>query len=466
MVFASLAFLYLFLPLVLGLHWLLPRPARNLFLLIASLGFYALGEGGFVLVLVLYLMANHLIGKAIARAAVPAVRRLLLVAGILGNLLPLLYFKYARFLISGVLGLGGEASWLQGIHLPIGISFFAFQGISYLVDIWRRDVEPEPSLIGFGLYKAFFPQLIAGPVVRYRDVAHEVTQRSLALSDAVEGCRRFAMGLAKKVLVADVVAPLADSAFAQASPSPAVAWVGVVAYALQIYFDFSGYSDMAIGLARLFGFRFRENFDHPYAAGSIRDFWRRWHISLSTWFRDYLYIPLGGSRRGPARVVLNLLLVFALCGLWHGANWTFVVWGIFHGLLLGGEHLLGDRLARVPALARHCYVILAVLIGWVLFRADSLDHALRFLGSLAGCPAAAAAALPGLDLHVLPVLVVAVIGASGLPVRWWRQLAAGEGAYRQATLSICANALTLAGIYLATITLVSSRFSPFIYFRF
>ncbi|MEM8713080.1 MAG: MBOAT family O-acyltransferase, partial [Planctomycetota bacterium] len=316
MVFSQPTFLFAFLPLVLGVHLVAPRWARNAFLLLASLGFYAWGEGGLVLLLAGSALAAQFVGTRVARAGpgTPEARRWL-GAGIALHLGLLAVFKYAGWLT------GGRVA----IDLPLGISFFTFQAISFLIDVYRRDAEPPRRATDFALYLALFPQLVAGPIVRYRDLARDVAERTLASSDFAEGVRRFVFGLSKKVLIADVLSHTADSVFALGPESlaPAVAWIGVAAYTLQIYFDFSGYSDMAIGIGLMLGFHLPENFRHPYASGSITEFWRRWHISLSTWFRDYLYIPLGGNRLGPARTYLNLWAVFLLCGLWHGAAWTF-----------------------------------------------------------------------------------------------------------------------------------------------
>ena len=350
MVFSSPIFLACFLPVLLGIYALAPSRARNAVLLAGSLFFYAWGEPKAVLLMLALIGVNHAAGLAIARrlppdgARPPRGARLALALGVAADLAALGTFKYASFLAQNLQALG-LAVPDPGIALPIGVSFYVFQCVSYLADVYRRAIPAERSLPDFALYVSLFPQLVAGPIVRYASIRGEMRDRTLRADDAAEGLRRFGRGLAKKVLVADTLAKVADAAFPAdlAALPQAFAWAGAFCYALQIFYDFSGYSDMAIGLGRVFGFRFPENFDHPYGSTSVREFWRRWHMTLSGWFRDYLYIPLGGSRRGAARTYLNLVLVFALCGLWHGASWCFVLWGLWHGLGLVGERLLARR---------------------------------------------------------------------------------------------------------------------------
>lgn len=365
MVFSSPIFLFLFLPAVLAVYYLTPRAARNGALLAASLLFYAWGEVFHVAVMLASIAMNYAAGRWIARAA--GRRRTVAVgAAVAANLLWLGWFKYAGFL-------GGIANDVFGlrwrrpdVHLPIGISFFTFQALSYVIDLGRGRAEPERSALRLALFISLFPQLIAGPIVRYVDIARDLVARRETLARFASGVRRFTVGLGKKMLIANVLAEPADRVFglAPADLTAPLAWLGVAAYTAQIYFDFSGYSDMAIGLGRMFGFEFPENFRHPYAARSITEFWRRWHITLSTWFRDSLYVPLGGNRRGSARTALNLLAVFLLCGLWHGAAWNFVVWGLYHGALLGLERpWRGRRAPGAAAPLRHAYTLLAVAAG-------------------------------------------------------------------------------------------------------
>ena len=391
MVFSSTIFLFFFLPLTLLAYFVVGPRGRNAILLAASLLFYAWGETVYLLVMLFSIAANYLFGLLIDRARERGSRGGTAFALAVATNLGLLgFFKYANFFVDNlnqVLPVLGLAPMDIGrVHLPIGISFFTFQALSYIIDLYRNETTVQRSLLNFALYKALFPQLIAGPIVRYRDVAREIEQRTVSLDDFAGGVQRFIIGLGKKVLIANVMGRAADTIFATpAETLPAtLAWTGAIAFMLQIYFDFSGYSDMAIGLGRMFGFHFLENFNYPYIARSIREFWRRWHISLSTWFRDYLYIPLGGNRHGAARTGANLLLVFLLCGLWHGASWTFLIWGVYHGIFLVLERVPAVRrlLDRLPAPLQHAYVLLVVLVGWVFFRADTFAHALAYLQAM------------------------------------------------------------------------------------
>ncbi len=375
MLFSSPIFLFLFLPILVSLYFLVPRGLRNPVLLLASLIFYAWGEGLYVLVMLAIIAVNYALGRLQDQAEGARLRRAILAAGIAVNLGVLISFKYANFLVANLdallTALGLPAIHLPPVHLPLGISFFTFHAISYIVDISRRQVQPGRPL-NFALYMTIFPHSIAGPIVRYSDVADQIRDRSVTMNGFAEGARRFILGLAKKMLIANTLSQVADKVFGLPAGelTAGLSWLGVACYTLQIYFDFSGYSDMAIGLAKLFGIDFLENFDHPYVSRSVTEFWRRWHISLSTWFRDYVYIPLGGNRRGPLRLYANLLVVFCLCGMWHGASWNFLVWGLFHGGLLVVERLgYGRRLQTRPAPLRHAYTMLLVMVGWVFFRA-------------------------------------------------------------------------------------------------
>jgi len=486
MVFSSITFLFAFLPVCLLGYFLLPEKLRNAWLLLLSLVFYWWGEQLYVAVMLATIVFNYWIGLRIDRYG-PSVsdwvarRRRTLALGVTGNLGLLFGFKYANFAVDNLnaaLSLVHVSPLkLPSIHLPIGISFFTFQAISYIVDIYRREVPASRSLVDYAMYKAFFPQLIAGPIVRYRDVAAAVKKRQITTADFAEGIERFILGLAKKALVANVVAQPADYLF-ELEPSQltsGLAWYGVLCYALQIYFDFSGYSDMAIGMGRMFGFRFLENFNLPYAASSIRDFWRRWHISLSTWFRDYLYIPLGGNRRGEGRAALNLFGVFVLCGFWHGAAWTFLIWGVYHGVFLTLEHWgLEAALQRLPRPFRIAYVWVVVLVGWVFFRASSLPHALAYLKAMAGWQLATANADAWFDTwnrETALSMCFAVPLSLGL-----RQLLAkhagrlfsvGASSEAGAVGAGTASQLLLGALfYLSVLALAGSTYNPFIYFRF
>lgn len=477
MVFSSPVFLFLFLPLVLLLVQLACSiRARNTVLLVASLLFYAWGEGVYVLLMLGVALFNHFCGLAMVRSGSPKAVLTLAVAVDLGVLV---WWKYANFLTDALNALIG--TWglspiqLDPVHLPIGVSFFIFHSISYVVDIHRRKAEPQERPGVSALYVALFPQLVAGPIIRYHDVAEQFIRRTVDIPLFASGVRRFITGLAKKILVADQCARIADPVFELSTGdlTPGVAWLGAVAYAVQIYFDFSGYSDMAIGLGRMFGFRFLENFDRPYAARSLREFWKRWHISLTNWFRDYLYIPLGGNRMGPGRTYLNLYLVFLLTGLWHGASWNFVVWGLIHGTIMVLERLgWGRVLDRLPAFVARAYTLLVVLLAWVFFRVEDITAAWRFTSAMWGFSKgdptlffpslymsnATALALTigiigALDLHrtVLRVLRVPMTDLDAVPEGRWAYLQLGG------------LVLLLVGCAMAV---ASSTYSPFIYFRF
>lgn len=387
MVFSSPTFLYVFLPVFLIIHFAAGSIAwRNAVLIGASLLFYAWGEPVFVFVLLASIAVNWRLGLAISTSE-EAGRRRWLSLGIAANLAMLGVAKYAdmAILTFGTLFPASGAAPI-GIPLPLGVSFFTFQAMSYLVDVYRRDARAEPSLAKVALYISMFPQLVAGPIVRYRTVAAQMSRRRTTLWRAATGVRIFAIGLAQKVLIANEVGIAADMAFSFGPDLDfSEAWLGLASYTLQIYFDFAGYSNMAIGLGLALGFGFPRNFDMPYTSRSVTEFWRRWHISLSRWFRDYLYIPLGGSREGATRTYLNLVIVFLLCGLWHGAAWTFVAWGAWHGVLLVLERAFLMRLlGRVPAPVRHAYLLLVVMLGWVWFRADGFGAATTYFSALAG----------------------------------------------------------------------------------
>ena len=390
MLFSSSVFLFFFLPAVLLVYFLLPRkwlPVKNVFLLLASLLFYAWGEPKFVLVMLLSIGANYLFGLLVDkyRDKKPAAR-LVLVLMLVFNLSVIFINKYLMFFLTNLNALFSLQLAVPDIPLPIGISFFTFQSISYVLDIYRQKGEVQKNPLNVGLYISFFPQLIAGPIVRYQTVAEQIKYRRETWEDFTRGACRFIRGLSKKVLLSNTLAVVADAAFGFQDPSVTFAWLGAIAYTLQIFFDFSGYSDMAIGMGWMFGFHFDENFNYPYISKSVSEFWRRWHISLGTWFRDYVYFPLGGSRvKSKGRLAFNLFVVWFLTGVWHGANWTFILWGLYFFVLLAAEKLTGFG----KFLERHkpvglLYALLAALFGWVLFRAPDLSSALAYLGSMLG----------------------------------------------------------------------------------
>jgi alginate O-acetyltransferase complex protein AlgI len=475
MVFSSAIFLFLFLPIALGVYYISPRILRNAALLAVSLFFYAWGEKGYVLLMAASILMNYGLGRWLETRRGRRGERPLLGVAIALNLILLLHFKYANFVFFNLNELLANLAirpvhW-RPVHLPIGISFFTFEAIAYLIDIRRGHTTAQRNIINFGLFMTLFPHLIAGPVVRYRDLAAAIEGRTASTSQFASGIRRFLIGLAKKVLLANTLGMTADEMFLSAPGELAAsaAWLGAVCYALHIYFDFSGYSDMAIGLGRMFGFELCENFRYPYAANSITDFWRRWHISLSTWFRDYLYIPLGGNRGSQVRTALNLFAVFVLCGLWHGASWTFLAWGLFHGMFLSLERFgLGKLLERVPPLLRHGYALLAVTIGWVFFRADSLTHAMHYLSAMAGMTTGTRVLNHLFTDELGLALLVGMICC--LPameyVRRLRREAASFGRLAQASFELSAT-MVLIGLSVAcTARLAAGTYNPFIYFRF
>lgn len=470
MVFSSVTFLFYFLPAFLLLYYLLPW--KNSVLLIASLVFYAWGEPRFVPLLMASAMLNYGFGLAIARAQ--GQRKLVLAGGVAANLAMLGYYKYAGFFVTVVnQGMGGHFS-VPAIVLPLGISFFVFQGLSYLIDVYRGEVDPQKSFWNFAMYKAMFPQLIAGPIVRYRQIAAEIEHRDMPAERIWRGARQFAIGLAQKVLIANTVALAADSLFAAgpAHLSTASAWLALACYSIQILYDFAGYSNMAIGIGHMIGFTYPANFNRPYSALSITDFWRRWHISLSSWFRDYVYIPLGGNRVAPWRTYVNLAIVFLLCGLWHGAAWTFIIWGAWHGALLVLERAgLGDALARLPRYLAQAWTLLMVMLGWVFFRASDVPTALQLLAVMFG---------PS-DGGVLPHPWEINIGLAqwtalgiGTLLAVWRSPTLDAGAMGAAQAKTGTSlwqqalhmALALAAVILCGASLAAGTYNPFIYFRF
>lgn len=458
MVFSSPVFLFAFLPLVFLLERLCPSLRwKNAVLSLASLVFYAFGQLVFLPLFLGSVLLNYLSGLCLMRF--PSRRRFLLTLSVVLNLLLLGVFKYGDFVLQNL----GQAP--VGILLPIGISFFTFQGMSYVIDVYR---DPESGTVDFGkllLYLAFFPQLIAGPIVKYHDIAPQIDRRQTDPLSTEEGLRRFIRGLGKKLLIADAVGKLADAVFTGGTADLRLAWLGALCYTLQIYYDFSAYSDMAIGMARMFGFSLQENFLHPYAAVSIRDFWRRWHVSLSSWFKEYLYIPLGGNRKGKLRTALNRLLVFLCTGLWHGANWTFVVWGLGHGLLSSLEGALPtDRLREKPLgrLLSRVFTLLSVTLLFVVFRAESLSAAWQMLGAMF-----AGSLTPEGTVELLRLLQPASLLALGLAILFAGGLRERLYARMQAPLfRHLARLGSLALLFLCILSLSAGGFHPFLYFQF
>ncbi len=470
MVFSSNIFLFLFLPLTLLLYFAVPEKLvgkryKNFLLLAASLLFYAWGEPQYLVLLLISILGNYFFGILIEKKS----PKFFITLAVIFNLLLLCYFKYANFLVENLNQILPFKINLDKVHLPIGISFFTFHAISYLVDIYRKKCHAQRSLTDLTLYIAFFPQLIAGPIVRYNFIEKYLHYRRHNVFFVAYGVRRFLIGLGKKVIIANPLGEMADAIFAMpdATLSTPLSWVGIVCYTFQIYFDFSGYSDMAVGLARIFGFKFPENFNYPYISRSIKEFWRRWHMSLSAWFRDYVYIPLGGNRVSASRQYFNLILVFFLCGLWHGASWNFIIWGMFHGFFLVVERLFDKcRLpkwwCKVPA---HFYAVFVVMIGWVFFRSPDLPYALHYLHTMfINTPTTTI----GLDVarllrshFVMMAFSLAVLGFSPVVKTALLKLIR-----KHKIFLLCSDVFLVAVLVLAIIRISASTYNPFIYFQF
>lgn len=480
MVFSSFTFIFVYLPLFLGLYFLTPRWGKNFIAMVASLLFYVWGAPKFLYFFLFSCFADYGLALLLERSKERArVRKAILLLSVVGNTLLLLYFKYANFFVDqfavAAHFLTDEPVHWTKVALPIGISFFTFHKISYIVDVYRGVSRPARNIVDYLLYISFFPQLIAGPIIRYHEIDTQLVNRRVTTSDLYEGMRRFIVGLSRKILLANPMAAVADNAFRIPADTltAEAAWIGAVAYALQIYFDFSGYSDMAIGLARMVGFRFPENFDRPYTARSFTDFWRRWHMSLSRWMRDYLYIPLGGNRGSKFQTYRNLWIVFFLSGLWHGANWTFVVWGLYHGFfLILDRTAYGRVIEALPYVISRTITFLLVCIGWVFFRSASISDALYYLqimflpwsvGANANTlPRAALISDYGIVIFVL-CAVICVFGELDMTLRavrrhWSRlPLVIREGLLGCILLVLLSASVIMIG---------SGSYSPFIYFQF
>ena len=461
MVFSDLIFLFFFLPAVLLVTKLSPKGWRNVELLLFSLLFYAWGEPVYVFLMLAVIAANYLAGLLVSRfprETRPGGRKLALALAIAADLAILGTFKYAGFFVESLNSLAGKSFTVPEVVLPIGISFYIFQSMSYVIDVYRDAVEVQVNPLTFGTYVALFPQLIAGPIVRYRDIADQLREREETRARFAQGVVRFIYGLAKKVLIANQMGILTDRMLLTETGTVS-AWVGMAAYTLQIYFDFSGYSDMAIGLGGMLGFRFKENFAHPYTSRSITEFWKRWHISLSSWFREYVYIPLGGNRRGLARQCLNLLIVWMLTGLWHGASVNFILWGLYYAVLLILEKLfLGKLTARLPAALQQLLTLLVVAFGWGIFYYTDMGLWRVFVGRLFGFRADSAQTLRFAAAY-LPTFLVACVTAGWMPKKALTTLRE-RGRYLPEILLLAVLFL------LSTSALVSQSYNPFIYFRF
>jgi alginate O-acetyltransferase complex protein AlgI len=461
MVFSSLPFLFFYLPVAVAVYLLSPLKLRNLCLLVVSLFFYGWGEPVYISIMLLSIAVDYTHGLLVERWRDNDRRaRMAVASSVLCNLAILVFFKYWDFIAVNVNALTGLSVPVLGLPLPIGVSFYTFQTMSYTIDVYRRDAPVQRSVTAFGAYVTLFPQLIAGPIVRYRTVADQLVSREENLEKFTSGIRRFTVGMAKKVLLANAIGQLWDVSLASRELTMAGAWLGLLAYAFQIYFDFSGYSDMAIGLGRMFGFEFLENFNYPYISRSVVEFWRRWHISLTTWFREYVYFPLGGNRVSRGKWVRNILIVWLLTGIWHGAGWNFLLWGLYYAVWMLAERLfLGKRLEKLPAVLRHVYAMAVVLVGWALFAVEDPGRLGGYFRALFG-GSGLLSAVDGYRLRsYLPMLVILALGATPLAQTLWDRL--GER-----TRSRLAPVLVLAALVLCTASLVDASYNPFLYFRF
>jgi len=465
MVFSSFVFISIFFPAVYLINRCLPVRASNWFLLLASLFLYAWGEPVYVLVLLACAIGNYAIALLIGKH-----RKVGLWLALLMNLGVLCGFKYTDFILTNINALLGTAIPMTGVRMPLGISFFTFQAMSYVIDVYRGECRPQRSFPKLLLYIGLFPQLIAGPIVKYHEIEEQLSSRHASLDDTLQGTRRFIVGLGKKVLISNALAVTADSVF-NAAPGLVnlpLAWLGAVSYALQIYFDFSGYTDMAIGMGRMMGFHFPENFLYPYAACTMQEFWRRWHVSLSSWFRNYVYIPLGGNRRGKTRAIINRIIVFFLTGLWHGANWTFVLWGLGNGfaLMLESSGILpvGKLKGKWRALG-HVYVCFCFVMLFVIFRADTLAQAgamyAQMFTGFTNTPAQQLLLAQNLNGSVIATLIAAVLCA--MP---WKKHFEAKPWFRSGAVQAALYAVSLGLLWLSLMSLASQAYNPFIYFRF
>ena len=467
MLFSSIPFLYYFLPLVLAVYFLTPRAGKNAVLFLASLLFYAWGEPKFCIFMLLSILQGYVFGRLIEKHAQNKKRsKLFLTASVALSLALLAYCKYADFFLSSVNAVTGLSFKLLHVTLPIGISFYTFQILSYVVDVYRGEVPAQKSFLKLGTYIAMFPQLIAGPIVRYADIAPQLDSRQTTLEDVSSGACRFVIGLSKKVLLANVLYELITAFQQSRDLSVLYFWLYAVSFALQLYFDFSGYSDMAIGLGRIFGFRFQENFNYPYISGSITEFWRRWHISLGSWFRDYVYIPLGGNRVSKAKWLRNILVVWMLTGLWHGASWNFVLWGLGFAVLLVAEKLVYGRLLQRTHVLKHVYTLLLVTLSFVLFNADSVSEAVLQLGAMFGAGGLPLVSTEGVYYlkSYAGTFLFAAIGATPLVSNAISRF--GKTRFGAQALTVLQPLVMLALLAACTAFLVDGSFNPFLYFRF
>ena len=467
MVFSSLTFLMLFLPTVLLIYFAVPRQGKNAVLFIFSLLFYAWGEPIYVGLMIFSTVLDYTCGWLVEKYRGTSKQKIGLLISVFTNLSLLFFFKYTDFFIGTINTVFGTDIAMLNLPLPIGISFYTFQTMSYTIDVYRGDAKVQKNILSFGAYVSLFPQLIAGPIVRYQDVADQLNERTHSFDRFGDGVKRFVTGLGKKVLLANNIGLLWDaiSKTKAENLTTLAAWLGIIAFAFQIYFDFSGYSDMAIGLGKMFSFEFLENFNYPYTSKSVTEFWRRWHISLGTWFRDYIYIPLGGNRKGLPIQIRNIAIVWLLTGFWHGASWNYVLWGVFYGLLLTAEKLfLLKWLKKAPAFVGHIYTMFAVLFGWVLFAFEDFGKGVAFLKTMFG---GGSGFISNSTLYqilsYLPLLIVCLVAATPLAKKIYGKLSCKAGE----VVLLTVDSVRIAGIMLLSIAyLISGSYNPFLYFRF
>ncbi len=471
MLFSSMVFLFLFLPIVLMLYYASPRKVRNLILFVFSLVFYAWGEPKYVFLMIASTIVAYITGllaDKTKKGRKPWVPKVSLIVAILWNMGLLLFFKYTNFFIENANSIFGLSIEKMGLVMPIGISFYSFQTLSYVIDVYRGDVKAQKNYLTLGTYVALFPQLIAGPIVRYKDVAEQMAKRKETISNFAQGVHRFTIGLGKKVILANSIGALFDaiSNSPQDQMSVTASWMGIIAYTFQIYFDFSGYSDMAIGLGKMFGFDFLENFNYPYISDSITEFWRRWHMSLSSWFRDYVYIPLGGNRKGKVRQCVNIMIVWFLTGFWHGANWNFMIWGVYFGIILLCEKLfLLKALKKIPKFISHIYALMLIVIGWGIFAFDDfgkLTQNFKNMFGLSGVDFANHQTLVWFTGYAL-TFVILIFTSTPLIKKIGERLKKAVPAVYSCVLQPL---MVMAILLISTAYLAGNSFNPFLYFRF
>lgn len=467
MLFSSVPFLYWFLPCVLILYAIVPRILKNIILLLSSLFFYGYGEPRYVIWMVVAIISAYIFGLLIERyETFPQLSKLFLVLSVISSITMLGYFKYANFFIQNINSVTGISLPLLKITLPIGISFYTFQILSYTVDVYRKNVKAQKNIIDLATYVALFPQLIAGPIVRYADIAEQLKERKHSIDKISTGISRFIIGLSKKILIANLLGELCTIFKASNEKSVLFFWLYAIAYSLHIYFDFSGYSDMAIGLGKIFGFNFLENFNYPFISNSITEFWRRWHMSLSSWFRDYVYIPLGGNRKGKKRQLLNIFIVWMLTGFWHGASWNFIIWGLYFAVLLIIEKLWLLKYLQKSRVLSHIYVIIATVISFVIFDAANMSEALSYIKAMFFCgnyPLISNEFIYYFHSYYV-ILIFAIIGSTPLPNMIWSFYKRSSFG-KKISIFIEPVALVLL-LIICTAFLVDGSFNPFLYFRF